>query len=142
MSTLPHIPDSPQVIQWLDIGTLQDIPIRGARRVKLQHRTIAVFRTATDEVFAVEDKCPHSGGPLSQGIVHDDCVTCPLHNWVISLRDGCAQGEDSGCTQRFPVRLCNQRLHLGLQLPEEQIDSQGKTTDLHRQRSVVRATGD
>ena len=58
---------------------------------------IAVFRTADDQVFAIEDRCPHKGGPLSQGIVHGAAVTCPLHNWVISLETGKALGADEGC---------------------------------------------
>ncbi len=103
-----------QRIEWLDVGRLDDIPTRGARRVQHCGTTIALFRTSTDEVFALEDLCPHSKGPLSQGIVHDDCVTCPLHNWVISLRDGSVQGVDEGQTRRFPVRLEEQRLQLGI----------------------------
>ena len=103
-----------QTIEWLDVGKLEDIPTRGARRVQHSGTTIALFRTSTDEVFALEDLCPHSRGPLSQGIVHDDCVTCPLHNWVISLRDGSVQGVDEGQTRRFPVRFEEQRLQLGI----------------------------
>ncbi|KZL22160.1 Assimilatory nitrite reductase [NAD(P)H] small subunit [Pseudovibrio axinellae] len=90
---------------WIEVGCLEDIPRNGARCVKNGEMTIAVFRTARDEVFALEDKCPHKKGPLSQGIVHDNCVTCPLHNWVISLRSGSAQGADEGHTQAFPVKL-------------------------------------
>ena len=90
---------------WVDIGLVDDIPRLGARCVKAGETTIAVFRTADDRVFAVEDKCPHKNGPLSQGIVHDGCVTCPLHNWVISLESGKAQGADEGATRRYPVRI-------------------------------------
>jgi nitrite reductase (NADH) small subunit len=89
---------------WLPIGREADIPARGARVVKTGFGDIAVFRTAADEIFAVEDRCPHRGGPLSQGIVHGDAVTCPLHNWVISLKTGAAQGADSGCVKTIPVR--------------------------------------
>ena len=74
---------STQTITWFDIGNASDIPVRGARRIELSGDTVAVFRTATDEVFAISDKCPHNGGPLSQGIVHGNCVTCPLHNCLI-----------------------------------------------------------
>ena len=81
---------------WIDIGTLEDIPVRGARVVKTAKGCIAVFRTADDEVFALNDRCPHKGGPLSQGIVHGHSVTCPLHNWVIALDSGEAQGTDKG----------------------------------------------
>lgn len=101
-----------QVINWLDIGTLADIPVQGSRRINLNSTTVAVFRTTNDEVFAIEDKCPHAGGPLSAGIVHGNCVTCPLHNWVISLQDGTAQGADEGCVKRFGVKFKGERLLL------------------------------
>ncbi|MCT2538852.1 nitrite reductase small subunit NirD [Sedimentimonas flavescens] len=99
---------------WVAIGSINDIPRQGARCVKNGEMTIAVFRTSDDRVFALEDKCPHKNGPLSQGIVHDGCVTCPLHNWVISLETGAAQGADEGQTASFPVKLDGQTVLLGL----------------------------
>lgn len=90
--------------RWIDIGRFTDIPVRGARRVQVGERTIAVFRTAADALYAVEDRCPHRGGPLSQGIVHGDCVTCPLHNLVIGLADGAARGADEGEVARYALR--------------------------------------
>jgi nitrite reductase (NADH) small subunit len=99
---------------WVAIGKIDDIPRRGARCVKNGEMTIAVFRTVDDRVFALEDKCPHRGGPLSQGIVHDGCVTCPLHNWVISLESGEAQGADEGGTTAFPVRKEGETIFLQL----------------------------
>lgn len=97
---------------WLDIGTLNDIPKRAARLVKTARGDIAVFRTMDDQVFALDDKCPHKGGPLSQGIVQGEAVTCPLHNWVISLRTGEAQGADQGCTRTIAVKLQEGRILL------------------------------
>ncbi|MEO0542749.1 MAG: nitrite reductase small subunit NirD [Pseudomonadota bacterium] len=99
---------------WVAVGSLSDIPRRGARCVKNGDMTIAIFRTSDDRIFALEDKCPHKQGPLSQGIVHDGCVTCPLHNWVISLETGMAQGADEGETQAFPVKLDGETVLLGL----------------------------
>jgi nitrite reductase (NADH) small subunit len=90
---------------WIDICALGDIPVRGSRVVATTNGQIALFRTAEDEVFALENRCPHKGGPLSEGIVHGRLVTCPLHNWVIGLADGRATGADKGCARRFPVRL-------------------------------------
>lgn len=91
--------------QWVEIGVLSDIPRQGSRCVPLGDTTIAVFRTDDDRVFALEDTCPHAKGPLSQGIVHGGSVTCPMHNWVVSLETGEALGADEGATACFPVRL-------------------------------------
>lgn len=91
---------------WKDICAVEDIPRLGARVVRREGRPgIALFRTADDKVFALLDRCPHKGGPLSQGIVFGERVACPLHNWTIGLADGCAQAPDEGCTERFPVRI-------------------------------------
>ena len=99
---------------WVAVGSIHDIPRRGARCVGYGETTIAIFRTVDDRVFALEDRCPHKHGPLSQGIVHDGCVTCPLHNWVISLETGLAQGADEGQTRSFPVKLDGDTVMLDL----------------------------
>lgn len=90
---------------WIEIGHLDDIPKRGARVVKTARGDIAVFRTVDDKLYALDDKCPHKQGPLSQGIVQGTSVTCPLHNWVIDLATGEAQGADEGCTRTIAVKL-------------------------------------
>ncbi|MDZ5698297.1 nitrite reductase small subunit NirD [Chelativorans sp. M5D2P16] len=95
---------------WFEIGKLTDIPRRGARCVDTPIGRIAIFRTATDEVYAIEDRCPHQGGPLSQGIVHGAHVTCPLHNWVFSLESGLAQGADEGAVRTFALKRDGERI--------------------------------
>ena len=92
-------------MKWVEVGSIDDIPIRGARCVNTPEGRIAVFRTAEGQVFAIEDRCPHKDGPLSQGIVHGTAVTCPLHNWVISLETGKAQGADEGVVRTVPARI-------------------------------------
>ena len=99
---------------WFDIGTIDDIPQRGARCVTTQQGRIGVFRTMDDRIFALRDHCPHKGGPLSQGIVHGAAVTCPLHNWVISLETGRAIGADEGAVKTIPVKVEEGRIALGL----------------------------
>jgi len=91
--------------KWVQICSVQDIPARGAIRVEFVNHTIAIFRTFDNKVLALEDRCPHKGGALSAGIVHGNCVTCPLHNWVISLKSGKALGEDAGQVNKFTVRI-------------------------------------
>ena len=99
---------------WFDLGSIDSIPKRGARTVRTPHREIAVFRTASDEFFALENRCPHKGGPLSEGIVHGRKVACPLHNWIIDLESGDATGADQGCARSFPVKLENGRIYLDM----------------------------
>ncbi len=91
--------------KWVDIGPVEAIPLRGARVVKTPAGCIAVFRTSESEVYAIDDKCPHKAGPLAQGIVHDKSVTCPLHNWVISLETGKAQGADAGTDATYSLKI-------------------------------------
>jgi nitrite reductase (NADH) small subunit len=95
----------PGTVQWVRACSVGDIPVLGARVMKSPHGDIAVFRNAEDEVFALADKCPHKGGPLSQGIVFGRKVACPLHNWNIQLEDGCAVAPDVGCARRYAVKV-------------------------------------
>jgi len=97
---------------WIDIAALEAVPLRGARIVKTALGCVAVFRTGQNEVFALNNACPHKAGPLSEGIVHGKSVTCPLHNWVISLETGEAQGEDEGRVATYPARVENGRILL------------------------------
>ncbi len=97
---------------WIEIGSLHDIPRSGARVVKTPAGCIALFRTEADEVYALDDRCPHKGGPLSEGIVHGRHVTCPLHNWVFDLATGLAQGADEGAVATTPARVEGGRVFL------------------------------
>ncbi len=100
---------------WIDVGALADIPRQGARTVERRGEPdIAVFRTVDDRVFALVNQCPHRQGPLSQGIVQGHAVTCPLHDWKISLATGQALGADKGCTPTIPIKLENGRIMLGI----------------------------
>jgi nitrite reductase (NADH) small subunit len=96
--------------QFIDIAALDDIPRQGARLVKTQSGCIAVFRTADDQVFAIDDRCPHKGGPLSEGIVHGTAVTCPLHAAVFDLNTG--QSTDDWHVKTYAVRVDGGRVML------------------------------
>lgn len=99
-------------MNWIDIGAIDDIPLRGARIIKTALGCVALFRTTEAEVFATSDRCPHKGGPLSEGIVHGRHVTCPLHAWVFSLETGQAQGADTGQIATYAVRIDHGRIRL------------------------------
>ena len=105
--------------QWKVICKLDDIPVLGARVVKRglawqELPNVAIFRNAEDKIFALLDRCPHKGGPLSQGIVFGEKVACPLHNWNIELDTGCAAAPDVGCTKSFKVKVENGDVSLDL----------------------------
>lgn len=91
--------------EWRKVCPLEEIPRLGSRQINSAGGTIAVFRTADDEVFALHDRCPHKGGPLSQGLVAGKVVTCPLHSWKIQLENGEAVVPDKGCAKVYPTKV-------------------------------------
>lgn len=101
-------------MNWLDICALKEINPLGARIVEGPKGDIAIFRTSDDEVFALDDRCPHKGGPLSQGLIFGRRVACPLHNWQIDLESGEAQAPDVGCAHKHLARIENGRVLLAL----------------------------
>lgn len=92
-------------MNWLMVGSIEDIPRQGSRVVNTEQGEIALFRSVDDRVFALTNRCPHKGGPLSEGIVHGKRVTCPMHSWVIDLETGSAVAPDVGCAHRHEVRV-------------------------------------
>jgi nitrite reductase (NADH) small subunit len=99
---------------WVRICPVDDIPVLGARVIERDGDDIAVFRTSDNRVFALADRCPHKGGPLSQGIVHGETVTCPLHGWHIDLDSGEAKAPDVGCAKRVACKVEHGDVHLDL----------------------------
>jgi nitrite reductase (NADH) small subunit len=97
---------------FINVGCIDDVPMRGSRIVRAPGGDIALFKSTDGAIFALRDKCPHKGGPLSQGIVHGRSVTCPLHNWIIDLESGQAQGADHGCTNVIGLRIEDDRILL------------------------------
>jgi nitrite reductase (NADH) small subunit len=97
---------SDAVIEWIDVCAVDDVPRQGARVLRRPRGgDVALFRSAAGAVFALLDRCPHKGGPLSQGIVFGERVACPLHNWSIGLADGEVAAPDVGCARPFALRV-------------------------------------
>lgn len=99
---------------WIEVGKVNDVPQLGSRVVQSPEGDIAIFRNSDDEVFALRNKCPHKGGPLSEGIVSGRRVTCPLHNWVMELESGSAVAPDVGCAPAYPVKIEGESIYLSL----------------------------
>jgi len=101
-----------EATRCIDVGSIEDVPVRGSRVVETPLGRIAVFRTADESVFAIDDRCPHLEGPLSDGIVHGHSVTCPLHNLVIDLETGKGKAPEGGCAVTYPVETREGRILL------------------------------
>jgi len=106
--------EAAESMAWTEVAHIDDLPHQGSRVVTTAMGDVALFRTTDGAIFALEDRCPHKGGPLSQGIVHGHKVTCPLHNWVIDLASGEAMAPDVGCARAIPVKRVAERIFLDL----------------------------
>ena len=125
--------------QWTPICQVEDIPVLGSRRVaRDQGLDVAIFRNDRNAVFALLDRCPHRGGPLSQGLVFGRSVACPLHNWSIDLADGQAAAPDTGCTPRFAVKVDAGIVYLSTQeLASHALDQQAPVAGPCRHRHAL-----
>jgi nitrite reductase (NADH) small subunit len=123
---------------WTMICRVEDIPMLGARRVAREGAVaVAIFRAEGDKVFALLDRCPHKGGPLSQGIVFGESVACPLHNWTIELVDGCARAPDTGCTVPFSCKVEGGQVFLDAdELAVRALDARGPVAGPQRRVSA------
>jgi len=99
---------------WREVGRVDEIPLAGTRVVNTPQGRIALFRTSDDKVWALHDKCPHKGGPLSQGMVYGHKVSCPMHNLSLDLETGEAVAPDTGCAATYPVKIEGGVVYLGL----------------------------
>jgi nitrite reductase (NADH) small subunit len=100
--------------KWIEVVELDHIPVLGSRLIKTRTKSIAVFRSTDNQVFAINDACPHKKGPLSQGIMHGTTVTCPLHNWKLNLASGEVLAPDQGCANTYPVKIVEGKVYLQL----------------------------
>jgi nitrite reductase (NADH) small subunit len=91
---------------------VEDVPVGEGRAVTIAGRRIALFRTRGGW-YALDDACPHMGGPLSDGIVSDEVVICPLHERRYELASGAsAAGECAVAAHRVSVR--DDEVHVSL----------------------------
>ncbi|MGD8863356.1 MAG: nitrite reductase small subunit NirD [Myxococcales bacterium] len=97
---------------WVELGPVERIPRRGACVVDTSYGPIAVFRTGDGRVFALDDRCPHQGGPLSEGLVHGHRVTCPLHETRVCLESGQCDGPSQERVTVHAVRVEGGRVFL------------------------------
>ena len=99
---------------WQEVAALADIPPLGGRVLMLAGREVALLRNEDGEIFALDNRCPHKGGPLAEGTVTGRTVHCPLHGWRIDLTCGQARDPDCGSVRTWDVRIEGDRVLLRL----------------------------
>jgi len=103
-----------QLLNRICVAKLDELPVRLGRRVHVgeDNLEIAIFKLANGNIKAIENRCPHKGGVLSEGIVSGEHVFCPMHDWKISTCDGKAQGSDIGCVKTYKVEVEDNDVYL------------------------------
>ena len=73
--------------QFICVGRESDVPVGSAKEVEFQGRIVALFNVA-GTIYALDGICPHLGGPLGEGELHDTVVACPWHGWQFDVTNG------------------------------------------------------
>ncbi|WP_077622240.1 nitrite reductase small subunit NirD [Sediminibacillus massiliensis] len=94
------------------IAKINELPERLGRTVTIGEKELAVFKLADGEIRVIENRCPHKGGVLAEGMVSGEHVFCPMHDWKISVVDGQVQEPDVGCVQTFEVETVDDRVYV------------------------------
>jgi nitrite reductase (NADH) small subunit len=102
-------------MNWIRITKTENIPLREGRSVRIGDHEIAIFNLG-NRFAAIDNDCPHRGGPMCDGIVSGSTVVCPLHGWKISLDSGAVlRPEVCVRVETYPVRVIDGTI--AVQLP-------------------------
>lgn len=95
---------------WTDLCALSDVPKVGGAYVVHNGRAIAVFRIGDHQARVLDDACPHAGGSLSGGHLHDGCVVCPWHGWPFDAESGRCPDNPKIKVNTYPSRVVDGRV--------------------------------
>lgn len=94
------------------VGNYSELPKKLGKTVIIGDQEVAVFKLANGDIRAIENRCPHKGGVLAEGMVSGDHVFCPMHDWKISMVDGKAQAPDEGCVQTYTTEVTEDQVYV------------------------------
>ena len=100
--------------KWILAAHEGAVPLREGKRMIWGKYELALFNLG-NEYLAVDNRCPHKAGPLSDGIVANKAVFCPLHNWKIDLNSGCALSGGKGQVKTYPVKILNDKIYINFE---------------------------
>jgi nitrite reductase (NADH) small subunit len=89
---------------FVKVGSLSQLPPGSVAEVEIAGRAIALCNSG-GSVYALDGTCPHEGGPLGQGALHDHMLVCPWHAWEYDCRSGENDFDPTICVKTFPVRV-------------------------------------
>jgi nitrite reductase (NADH) small subunit len=101
-----------KTIRSVFIGEVVELPQKLGKTVTIGSKEIAVFKLDNGDIRAIENRCPHKGGVLAEGILSGEYVFCPMHDWKISVNDGKVQDPDVGCVQSYPVEVKGDQVYI------------------------------
>jgi len=97
----------------ISLGSVGRIPVGQGRCYVVGAEEIAVFRQRDGRLFATQNRCPHRQGPLSEGVIGDGQVICPLHAHRFELKDGTGT-EPGECVRAYGVEVRKGEIFLRL----------------------------
>jgi len=97
------------------VGNMNELPVKLGKTVTIGEKEIAIFKLENGNIRAIENRCPHKGGVLAEGIVSGEYVFCPMHDWKISVTDGKVQAPDVGCVQSYEIKIVGEQVYILLE---------------------------
>ena len=91
-------------VEFVPVASVADIAPGSATTVVVAGREIALFNVG-GAFYALDNTCPHQGGPLAEGWIEGTTVTCPWHSWCFNLTDGSMTLGDFDAVDAFAVRV-------------------------------------
>lgn len=86
-------------------GRADEIPPGGTKVVQVREHVVAIFNL-DGTLHAIENACPHQGGPLGEGYLEGDgVVSCPWHGWTFDVRTGVSPIDPDMKVRRYPVKV-------------------------------------
>ena len=89
----------------LDLGPVENIPVGEGREYQIGHEEIAIFRARNNKIYAIQAKCPHRNGFLSDGMIGNGILVCPFHSYKFELASGKPLGNDCESLQTYRVEI-------------------------------------
>lgn len=101
-----------KTVPRIKVTTVNELPQKIGKTVKVGSHEIALFHLDNGEIYAIQNRCPHKGGVLAEGIVSGEYVFCPMHDQKISLVDGLVQKPDTGCVDTYRVEIEDENVYI------------------------------